>query len=214
MKTFTNSVLGAIVAGIVIFLAQGWWSEHQNSSKQVVRFEKISTIQLSQKEIQSLSDKSDVYFGVYIDIFKSKNEGTEDVADHSFSAPLTDIIGSGNIRSPKENPNNIIFHEDGKVITVKYNLFPSEEEHIFWVARNRIGIDGEFSNDKKGVKALGKDNNYEVDLFWPAAAVVGLLLVIFIVGAVSGEALMKSELKKRGIDVTEVLKQPVVNAEP
>ncbi|MEP7222888.1 MAG: hypothetical protein ABI673_09515 [Novosphingobium sp.] len=130
MKTVLASVFSAVVAGLVLFLAQNWWADNQNAGKQKIRFDKISSFELTKDQLNDLTKKLDGFRNATITIYDSKNIGREDIADSSFSGPISDAIGFASINYPNGNPKNADINFDGKVLSVKYKLLPRCRAHI------------------------------------------------------------------------------------
>ena len=75
MKTILASVISAVVAGLVLFFAQNWWSENQNAAKQSVRFDEVASLDLTKSQLLDLSKKANDYQNTTISMYKSKNVG-------------------------------------------------------------------------------------------------------------------------------------------
>ena len=212
MKTFMASVLGAVMAGLILFFAQNWWTDSQSASKQRIRFDRIASVELSKKDLQDLYEKSNDYQGTALEFYRVANVGNEDIADRSFSAPMSDILGFGSISNPNGNPRNVELKYDGKVVSVKYRLITTEAEHTFWAATRTSILGLDFSNDSKGVHVVSASEKMDdEDPFpWTYLGGIAVAIIAFLAGAVAGTETLTSQLKKKGVDVKDALKQPDV----
>jgi hypothetical protein len=220
MKTVLASVFSAVIAGLILFFAQNWWSDSQSSNKQSIRFDQIASINLSRSDLKDIFDKSNEYQDTTLSIYRGKNIGQEDISDRSFSGPISGVIKYGSIIYPNSNPKNADISFDGKVLSVKYKLLPYNSEHTFWVASYAPSSEIEFSNDAKGAHVFGLSDkiNEENPFPWKFFGGIALIAVAFIVGVGTGASWVTGELKKRGVDADAVMKQsitpPSTNLDP
>lgn len=216
MKTISASVLSAVIAGLVLFFAQNWWSESQNASKQTLRFDQISSIELTKDQLQNLLKKSNGIQNTSIGIYKAKNIGKDDIADSSFSGSIPDAIDYGSIKYPNGNPKSADISFDGKAISIKYHLLPSNNEHTFWVASYAPSAEINFSNDTKGIHVMSLSDKIDAEnpFPWGFLGALALLVILFLIGIGVGSAWITSELKKRGVDADAIMKQPIAPTTP
>lgn len=124
MKAFFAGIMGAVIAGLILFFAQNWWSSQQTNAKQRVQFDNKAEVVLKKDQVQNLLNKMD-YQDLVIQVVSVSNVGQDDIADRSFSDATDYVWGYDNISSPNGNPKNAILTYDGKVLTVRYRLLPA-----------------------------------------------------------------------------------------
>lgn len=210
MKPFLASVFGAVLAGLLIFFAQSWWSDRQTDNNFRLRFDTTANFKLSRKELASLTAKSGDYQDANLNFVKVTNIGREDLSDKSFSLPSDSVWDYGSIVSPNDNPNNAALKFDGKVLTVKYKLFPKDATHTFWFATGLPMIVTDFKADSAGTRVYSTADRIEDEnpfpWFWFAGGAA--LLIVFIFGMGAGHTSAVQELAKKGHDYAALTSPP------
>lgn len=210
MKTFISGIVGAVVAGLLLFFAQNWWSEGQTSAKQRISFDKQSDISLTKAELNQLAGKANDYLTPSVQVFEVSNVGTDDISDRSFSAATSDVMGYAAMTSPNGNPKNATFSYDGKVLTVRYRLLPAGAKHTFWVASSAPSIFPDFANDSSGVHVVTsteKMSAADTPFPWGWVGAIAISFIMLLIGVALGETEASNQLKKRGFDYKEIIKR-------
>lgn len=223
MKQWVTGILGVIVGGLLLFFIQNQYQKYdKDQQNRVIITSDPLTLSvdsdLNSKIKQSIDDSKYLKSSVEFSTVRIKNDGTQDIADKSFTAPISSIVAYGNLTVPNSNEKNVEFSKDEKGLTVKYHLLPANQEHVFWIATNSLySSPKNFSADNAGMTISNTlpntdHSNDDTVLSWIVIIIVAFFIFGF--GGVTGHATLTSELKSRGINVTEEMKKPKITASP
>ncbi|MCW2349808.1 hypothetical protein [Sphingobium sp. B12D2B] len=209
MKSFIGGVVGAVIAGLILFFAQQYWTKQQNSQQSRVLVDKRGELTFSKEELNKLVENFPGYGVIHITNYSISNTGEADIENKSLSIPNRSVISYEMSNPPNENPNNATISHDDNVLSVSFKILPKGEKTEFWFASSDSTFLKEFSADSTGlVVTNSEDIRSEVPFPWYIVGMVGLSLVFLILGVIGGQAALADELKKRGINVKELLSEP------
>lgn len=210
MKQLGYSILGAVVGGFVLFVAQTWYSSWLTNGASTVHFESLEpSVQLRpEKLIEIMTKKKDdpTYDPIQIVVVRVKNTGSQDISEKSFTAKINGAIAVENMQAPTDRKDFAAFKIDADRVTVRYKLFPRNTAHTFWYAAPDFRNYGspKFSADDPNVSATNKPD-YDDSFPWEYLGYAALAFLIFIAGAAAGDTGLRGQLKAKGWDMKELL---------
>lgn len=226
MKNFLLGILAATIGGILIYAAQYYFDRHFRSPRASIEHVTYSpALVFGRREAATwLSsrerDAVDSELGrVKITLVSIENTGDEALSNQEVRIQPRDEFGGGIIAFhnhivPGGDPSATTARITDRSLVIRYSLFNPQEMHMLWVITDSF-TDFDVISRRPGLVVNGwrrgvafEEDSSMSEVWFFTYAVIGILL--FVLGVILSDRFIGSELRKRGMDLKEIMKRPAV----